>query len=165
MVKSNLYTVHSYECSNLKVNILNKMNFKDIHIGKLINEEVVNRGVEISRICNFLKCTEQELAEMYQSRNLGVETLLRWSKLLEYDFFRLYSHHLILYAPEHIKKATSKKTVLPQFRKNLYTQEIIQFILELLQTGAKTKQQVMDEYKIPKTTLYKWIEKYANNEN
>ena len=75
------------------------MNFKDIHIDYFINQRVTENGIEISRICNFLKCTEKEISKMYQSKSLDTELLLRWSKLLEYDFFRIYSQHLILYAP------------------------------------------------------------------
>nr|WP_309872216.1 hypothetical protein [Chryseobacterium sediminis] len=53
----------------------------------------------------------------------------------------------------------------PQFRKKLYTQEIISFILDLIDSGKKSKQEVMNEYKIPKTTLYKWMGKYKNGFN
>lgn len=103
---------------------------------------------------------------MYSSQSLDAEILLKWCKLLEYDFFRIYSQHLILYAPpaanEKIEQQKDKKTNLPQFRKNIYTKEVIDFILELIANGEKTKKQVIEEYRIPKTTLYKWISKYKN---
>lgn len=138
------------------------MNFKEIHIGTLINQAVAERGIEMSRICNFLKSSEEDVLKMYQARSIDTETLLRWSKLLEYDFFRIYSQHLILYSPpsatEKEKKQTQTK--LPRFRKNVYTQEVIDFILEQIKTGEKTKNEVVKEYNIPKTTLYKWISKY-----
>lgn len=51
---------------------------------------------------------------------------------------------------------------LPTFRKNIYTKEVIDFILELIETGEKTKAQVIQEYNIPKSTLHKWIYKYKN---
>jgi hypothetical protein len=38
---------------------------------------------------------------------------------------------------------------------------MIDFILDEINTGEKTPQQVMEDYKIPKTTLYKWIIKYS----
>ncbi|REC74496.1 transposase [Chryseobacterium elymi] len=141
------------------------MNFKHIHIGTLINKAVTESGIEISRICNFFKCTEKEIKEMYQQNSMDTELLLKWSKLLEYDFFRLFCQHLILYAPPSaIQKAehsfNNKKSTLPQFRKNIYTKELIDFILELINTGVKTKLQIMEDYRIPKTTLYKWINKY-----
>ena len=145
------------------------MNFKSIHIGILINKAVTESGTEMSRICNFFNCTEDEVIEMYQQENLPTDILLKWSKLLEYDFFRIYSQHLILYAPpsaetKTVKKA-NKKITFPQFRKNIYTKEIIDFILEQIETKQKTIKQVIEEYKIPKTTLYKWISKYKINPN
>ena len=138
------------------------MNFKEIHIGKMIEKEVADCGIEMSRICNFMKCNEEDINQMYLQENLSTDVLLKWSKLLEYDFFRLYSQHLIFYAPPSSEQKTKRntKTVLPQFRKNIYTKEVISFILEQISSGEMTKTQVMEKYKIPKTTLYKWISKY-----
>ena len=88
---------------------------------------------------------------MYQTKSLDTEVLLRWSKLLEYDFFRIYSQHLILYAPPSAgKEKGNKKSNLPRFRKNIYTKEVIDFILDMIKTGEKTKIQVMEEYNILK---------------
>ena len=143
------------------------MNFKSIHIGILINQAVTESGIEMSRICNFMKCEEEEVKQIYLQENLSTDILLKWSKLLEYDFFRIYSQHLILYAPVSADNENTKtqKTNLPQFRKNIYTKEIIDFILEQVSSGEMTKTQVMEKYKIPKTTLYKWISKYRNLNN
>lgn len=135
------------------------MNFKVIHIGEMIKKKSVERGISMLRICNFLDKEEKEISEMYKSPSIDSEVLLRWSKLLEYDFFRLYTQHLILYSPPGNSECTTS-SVLPQFRKNIYTKEIIDFILELIETGKKTKAQVVEEYKIPKTMLYKWISKH-----
>ncbi|MDM1042744.1 MULTISPECIES: transposase [Empedobacter] len=140
------------------------MNFKNIHIGQMIEKRVAESGIEISRICNFFKCSEEEIPEMYLQGNLPTDTLLKWSKLLEYDFFRIYSQHLILYAPASADKKTNrqnKKTTLPQFRKNIYTKEVIDFILQRISANEMTKNEVIEKYRIPKTTLYKWISKYG----
>ncbi|NML72458.1 transposase [Chryseobacterium sp. RP-3-3] len=142
------------------------MNFKEIPIGPLIEKEVAARGIELPRICNFMKCTEQEIEEMYKVTSADTENLLKWSKLLKYDFFRLYSQHLIFYAPtiadESTENKNHKKTFLPEFRKNIYTKEVIDFILAQIQSGEMSKSEVMEHYKIPKTTLYKWISKYKD---
>lgn len=137
------------------------MNFKNIHIGSLVKQKVTEENIEISRICNFLKCTEEELPKMYKSKSMDTDLLLRWSKLLKYDFFRIYNQHLILYAPPSGENP-SKTSKLPQFRKNIYTKEIIDYILGIIEKEEKTKNEIMSEYGIPKTTLYKWIEKYGN---
>lgn len=135
-------------------------NFKTIHIGKLIHLRVEENNIDMPRICNFMKCTELEVSEMYTQESLPTDILLRWSKLLEYDFFRLYTQHLILYAPPSASLRESEISKLPRFRKNIYTQEMINFILELIDKEEKTKRQITDEYGIPYTTLCKWITKH-----
>lgn len=138
--------------------------FKNIHIGTLIKLRVAELEIDQQRISNFFKCSNDEIQQMFLQKELTTGTLLKWSKLLEYDFFRLYSQHLILYAPpsntSYNDAPKQKSSKLPQFRKNVYTREVIDFILEMIENGEKTRQQVIEEYKIPKTTLYKWISKY-----
>jgi len=142
--------------------IIMKFNYKTIHIGSLIKDRSEELNIESSRICNFLKCTEREILNMYEQENMDTYMLLRWSKLLDYDFFRIYSQHILLYSPQQqeIKKAESQISKLPIFRKNIYTKDLIEYILEALTSGKKTKQEIIDDYRIPKTTLYKWIAKH-----
>lgn len=134
------------------------MNYKKIHIGHMIEKRATECGMDTSRICSFLKITEDQTNLLFSSENLSTEILLQLSKLLDYDFFRIYSHHIILYAPP--KSNDKNKSELPHFRKNIYTKEMIDFILERFTSGEMTKSQIVERYKIPKTTLYKWIEKY-----
>lgn len=111
----------------------------------------------MQRICNFLNCTEEEVLKMYEVASLDAELMLRWSKLIEYDFFRLYSQHLILYSPQSSMDYVQKKKIqdsLPAFSKNLYNKEIIEFVLGKIRTGEMTKSKVITEYKIPRTTLF-----------
>ncbi|AZA82628.1 transposase [Chryseobacterium lactis] len=142
------------------------MNFKEIHIGKLIKIKVEELEINEDRISNFFKLPITEIRLMYDSQNISTDHLLRWCKLLEYDFFRLYSHHLILYAPLSAKsnsKETKSSSSLPVFRKNIYSRELISFILEQIESGEMTKNQVITEYRIPKSTLNKWSLKYSEN--
>ncbi|EFK34274.1 Uncharacterised protein [Chryseobacterium gleum] len=135
-------------------------NVKDIHIGDLLYKKVKEEEIEINRICKFLQKTENEIVEMYSRKSVDSEMLLKWSKLLEYDFFRLYSSHLILYAPPSNPIKKEKQSQLPHFRKSLYTKEIIDYILELLETHQMTTKEIINQYRIPKSTLNKWISKY-----
>lgn len=144
-------------------------NFKDIHIGQLIQSKLKEEKISMERTVNFMKSTELEVKEMFQQKNLSTDILLKWSKLLEYDFFRLYSQHLILFAPPksiglNNEKKGIKKSVLPQFKKNIYTREIVDFIVKMIINCEKTQQEVIEEYRIPKTTLYKWLKKYHSDE-
>ena len=142
------------------------INFKNIHIGSLIEKRVAECNITVSRICKLFNCVEEDVELMYQQQDLNAGVLLKWCKLLEYDFFRLYSQHLLFFSPpaSSNKKKQDKKSELPQFRKNIYTKGMIDFILELIENKQKTTRQVIEEYKIPKTTLYKWISKYKDSE-
>lgn len=135
--------------------------FKEIHIGECIRLRVEESKVDPSRIASFIKCTEKDLYEIYRSKSVDSEVLLMLSKVMEYDFFRIYTQHLILYSPcgQRDKSLDGKKSELPQFRKNIYTKEVIDFILELIKTGEKSIPKIIEDYRIPKTTLYKWITK------
>lgn len=130
-------------------------NFININIGHLIQQRVLEKKVELSRICNFFNCKEEYLDVMYHSESLETELVLKWSKLLEYDFFRIYSQHLILYSPSSAleKSGDKQDSQLPTFRKNIYTKEIIEFILEEINEGTITKKEAIIKYRIPKTTL------------
>lgn len=137
--------------------------YKEIHIGNLIKIRVNEADIDILRICNFFSLNAVEIENMYNQPSLDSEALLKWSKLLEYDFFRLYSQHLILYSPPSSLKQTKisgKKYSLPVFKKNIYTKEVIDFLVELVESGDKTIKQVIEDYRIPKSTLHKWINKY-----
>ncbi|MFP3598633.1 transposase [Chryseobacterium sp. SIMBA_029] len=138
------------------------LNFKEIHIGEMVRLRIEELNIKEERILSFLRCDHKFLLNILSSEDISTATLLRLSKLLEYDFFRLYSHHLILFSPPSSaeKYKESEKNKLPRFRKNIYTKDMIDFIVELIENGEKTTLQIIEEYKIPKTTLYKWIVKY-----
>ncbi len=139
---------------------------KNIHIGNLIETKWNESQISIERTCNFMNSHETVIREMFSRKSLDSETILKWSKLLEYDFFRIYSQHLILYAPvsnANYSAVENTPSSVPQFRKNLYTRELIYFILNLLQSKRKTAKEIIDEYRIPKTTLYKWMSKYKTD--
>ncbi|MBT2620600.1 transposase [Chryseobacterium sp. ISL-6] len=139
--------------------------FKEIHVGELIKKRVEELNIDESRICAFFSLSSEEIDDMYKKKDMDSMYMLMWSKLLEYDFFRLYSQHLILYAPARGSlDGVGKSHVLPTFRKNLYTKEIIDFIVELVHTRQKSEADITREYNIPKTTINKWCKKYGKNE-
>ncbi|MGN7756823.1 transposase [Chryseobacterium sp. 22532] len=145
------------------------MNYKKIHIGKLIDLKVMEAGLKTGHICRFFKCDMNEINKMYEAETLDAEILLSWCKLLKYDFFRVYTQHLILYSPKAKARLSSeddevKKPARTELHKNLYTVEIIAFIMEKISSGEMTKLQIINRYGIPKTTLYKWISKYESTE-
>ena len=141
---------------------------KNIHVGNLIIQRVAEKGFDSVRICKFLKCTDPEWKSIQSQKSLDTDIILKLSTLLEYDFFRVYSQYLILYAPQantDYNNISNKKSSLPNFRKNIYTKEMVDFILEQIESGNKTKAQIVNEYRIPKTTIYKWMNKYRQLKN
>ncbi|WP_346984880.1 hypothetical protein [Chryseobacterium sp. POE27] len=54
--------------------------------------------------------------------------------------------------------------MLPNFRKSIYTREVIDFIVELIENEEKTMPQIVKEYRIPKSTLHRWTKKYGKSE-
>lgn len=142
-------------------------NFKHIHIGSLLRQRMEECAVDLGRAATFLKVTENEIEKMCKQVSIDSVLLLQWSKLLEYDFFRIYTQHLILYAPQDPNKAKRKinnqKTDLPIFKKNIYTEEVISYLIEMVENGRKTGKQIQDEYNIPSTTILRWINKYGKN--
>lgn len=136
--------------------------FKNIHIGKLISTRVIECAIETEKICNYFNREEDYVENVYASKSIDAEQLLKWSKLLKYDFFRIYSQHLILHAPPSAVQITSKKSenTLPRFRKNIYTKEIIEYVIEEIESGNMSIKQIMEKYSIPRTTIYKWLNKH-----
>lgn len=138
--------------------------FKNIHIGELIKRRMQEYDIGVERAAAFLKTSEEETERMLNAKSMDSEILLRWSKLLEYDFFRIYSQHLILYAPQDLNKANRKakgETTLPVFKKNIYTQEVIDYLIELVDSGKMTLKQIQETYNIPQTTVMRWKNKYG----
>ena len=138
-------------------------NFRNIHIGKLIQQRMQECEVDILRASRFLDVGEGEIEQTFESKSIDSEILLRWSKLLQYDFFRIYTQHLILYAPQDPKKVNrkAKDTALPVFKKNIYTSEVIVYLIGLVNDGKKTYNQLQKEYNIPATTMQRWARKYG----
>ncbi len=137
---------------------------KNIHIGFLIKTRVSELNIDIKRIIKFFKnkYTEEQILEQYEKPSIDSDDLLKWSKLLEYDFFRIYTQHIILFSPlnKEINRNYEKDSKLPQFKKNIYTIEIIDFILELFTKENKSIQEISEEYNIPKNTIRNWTKKY-----
>lgn len=142
--------------------------FKNIYIGKLIEALVSEKKLNEERICRFLKINGIQLDAMYKTKSMDTELLLRWSKLLEYDLFRVYSQHLLLYAPpanmNYNRTSATKNNKIPGFTKSLYTPEIVEFIIGQIERKEKTPAEIIVQYRIPKTTLYKWIKKHKKTE-
>ncbi|MCT4666294.1 MAG: transposase [Flavobacteriales bacterium] len=144
-------------------------NFKEIHLGTHIKKVTELQEFDLGRACELFKCDKITIYEMFESEALETDIVLKWCKLLEYNFFMLYHTHLQLYKPSAstAKMPKSKNGERDEessyvFRKNLYSPEIIDWILHKWVSGELSPKEIMEKYKIPKTTLYRWKRKIKN---
>lgn len=138
---------------------------KKINIGKLIQEVCKNKQLTESRIENFFSMPYSEIEKMYQQEHISSELLLKWSKLLKYDFFRIYSSHLINYHGISAKIKSENAIIESglQIRKNLYTPEIKEFIIQKVQSGKMSTTEAIERYGVGRTTLFRWLAKEKTN--
>lgn len=135
-----------------------EVNYKNIHIGTIIKMRVYELGTKSYDLIKEIPYSNLE--ELYLEKDLDAELLLTLSKVLDFDFFRIYTQHLILYSPSNTKTKIKTPACLPLYNRNLYTKEIIDFILELHSKGLKSNVQIQEDYNIPRSTLQKWLSKY-----
>lgn len=60
--------------------------YKDIYIGRLIEEKVKDRHLTNAEFARMIHCARTSLYHIYSSKNIDVERLLLISKVLDYDF-------------------------------------------------------------------------------
>lgn len=60
--------------------------FKDIYIGKLIQQKVDERGLSYAEFARKINCARTSLYHIFNSKNIDVERLLLISEVLQYDF-------------------------------------------------------------------------------
>ena len=144
------------------------MDYKNIHIGSHIRSVSVHRGMTLSRASSYFGCGAQSILDVYSSGSIDSALLLRWCKLLDYNFFMFYHSHLQLYSPssslarlESVKGESSLEGY--SFRKNLYSPDIINWLMIKIDSGELSISEVMSRYKIPKTTIYRWRKKYKSS--
>lgn len=67
------------------------MKFRDIHIGKLIRQRLDQSGMAYGEFASRLCCQRHSLYYLFAQKSIDVEKLARISRILGYDFLRLYS--------------------------------------------------------------------------
>jgi transposase-like protein len=138
-------------------------NYKNIHIGNIIEDIVALKDIDRNRICNFFSCEDSYIDKMYASKSLDTDSLLRWCKLLDYNLFMYYHTHLQLYSPRSATAQVYDQETKPigkySFKKNYYSPFIKDFLLEMINDGRMTIAEIQNKYQIPKTTIYRWKKK------
>lgn len=109
---------------------LMETNYKDIYIGKLIEQKVKERHLTCAEFARMIHVARTSLYHIFDSKTIDVERLLLISKVLDYDFIgevymkKTYGTDLPGYPGAHI--------VLPLRNKDIDLSELPPEILSLL---------------------------------
>lgn len=59
---------------------------EDIHIGKIIKEQVDLSPLSVYEIAEMLSCKRQNVYDIFKRKSIDTDLLIRLSKILNYDF-------------------------------------------------------------------------------
>jgi plasmid maintenance system antidote protein VapI len=66
----------------------------DIHIGQLIKEECRKQHISATELAEALSYERANVYKLFEKPLINIDTLFKISKILNYDFFALYSKQL-----------------------------------------------------------------------
>lgn len=64
---------------------------EQIHIGKLIKQELDKQGRSITWLAKQISCSRENLYKIFKREWIHTDMLVEISKALDYDFFKAYS--------------------------------------------------------------------------
>ena len=67
---------------------------KLVHIGTLIRKTLKSKHKTVVWFANELSCSRTNVYKIFSKQSIDTFDLLRISKILEYDFFEVYSQEL-----------------------------------------------------------------------
>ena len=80
---------------NLSQTNINTINFWDlVHIGELIKGTLKQRRKSVVWFAGELSCSRTNVYKIFSKQSIDTYDLLRISKILDFDFFELYSAEL-----------------------------------------------------------------------
>ena len=65
-----------------------------MHIGSLIRQQVSEKGLTVTWLAEQLPCSRTNVYKIFRKRSIDTDVLLRISRILDYDFFSLFSDSL-----------------------------------------------------------------------
>lgn len=75
-----------------------------IHIGNLIEEQVRKKQMNVSLFARQLHCDRTNVYDIFKRPSIDTEQLFRISKILNYNFFDLYSKQLDI----HVERSATE---------------------------------------------------------
>lgn len=66
-----------------------------IHIGQLIRQKMEERGMTVSSLSRAYGCSRVNMYKIFDKSSIDTAMLLRFSQLLDFNFFQSYSDELL----------------------------------------------------------------------
>lgn len=67
-----------------------------IHIGSQIKKRVLEKDIKLKDLMMSFRCSNQKIIRMFNSSFLKTDLLMKWSLILDYDFFNFYTQEFLL---------------------------------------------------------------------
>ena len=67
---------------------------KEVHIGKLIKQQMDEQGRRAVWLAKQLNCDRSNIYKIYRCKTIDANRLLKISQILQYDFFQHYSQQI-----------------------------------------------------------------------
>jgi len=74
-----------YNCTN-----------NQLHIGKAVRKIFLKSGLSVKQFADMIPCKESNIYKIYERKEIDTSLLKKICKILNYDFFKLYSQELHL---------------------------------------------------------------------
>lgn len=72
----------------------NQIKREKIHIGKLIKDRFSKSELSIDEFADLIGCNRDNAYNIFRRERLHTDQLLKISKILKFDFFRVYSEYI-----------------------------------------------------------------------
>jgi len=69
---------------------------KRLHIGNRVQEVFMNSGLSVQQFAGMIPCKVGNIYKIYEREEISTSLLVKICKILQYDFFKLYSQELQL---------------------------------------------------------------------
>jgi transposase len=133
----------------------NNIDLTDIHLGKIVKEQLDQKEIDLSKVCHSLACTPQRLEEILNSKSMDAETLLKFCSLLGDNLFLYFQDFLQINYPDSSR--ANIKTRGLYFRKMVYSPKVKGFLINQVKWEGKNPSEVINKFHIPKNTFYRWL--------
>ena len=96
-----------------------------IHIGKQIQRKCVERKIGTTEFAKNINTTKQNVYAIFKRESIDTSLLLKISKVLRYDFFKVYNDQLNI---DELASLTSEQKIIIQDKEIIYLKQLVEVL-------------------------------------